>query len=484
VETELPDLNLNALKYTLSTEKLMAHYEVLFKSELQESGAVLDFIRGSLLRILGEPENALAYHQKACLREPNNLDFLRGLLSLAFFLPNLADAERFNPFLDWGKQLENKIQALLPRPVAPDAEKQIRVGYLSGDLNRHSLSFLLLGLLQAQKKTDFYWVIYSNAQKEDVFTQKFRQSVDLWRNVSQCSDSELANSIQTDKIDILVDLSGHTSGNRLEVFALKPAPIQVSGLGFGWTTGLKRIDYLFSDPWLVPPERKKYYSEEIIYLPQLFNWNPPESLLDLRRSDLPCLDRGYITLGYGNEGMKLNDALLDDWSEILKQLPQAKLALKFRGLENPLHAQYLYARFKQRNIKPEQLLFYGKTSHREHVEWYGNLDLALDPHPYQGGLSSLETLWMGVPLISLMGGTRAGVSILNAMGHPELLAFSRSDYIKKTVELAKDPLRLLHYRMNLRQTLLDSLICDTPAYAQAIQTAYRKIWQTWCLTQN
>lgn len=466
------------LKQLLHADKCMWLYDWAFSGPLQTSPSpLLAFMRGSLHRLLGQPEQALPFHQQAAAACPDNSDFYTGLQSLALFLPELTDEQRFSPFLKWGKAQEAAIQPLCSRVTDPDPERRLRVGYISGDLNLHSLSCLLLGLFQAHQSQDFFWVIYANTVQEDEFTRRFRQAVQLWRNIAPLSDTEVADQIQADQIDILVDLSGHTLGHRLQVFAHKPAPIQISGLGFGWTSGLSRMDYLFSDAWIVPPERVACYSETILSLPGLFHWTPPYTLVGLPLQALPCLESDRLLLGSGNEGMKLNETLLETWAEILKQLPQAQLALKFRGLEDPLWAAHLQARFARWGIGPERLVLQGKTAHQEHVAWYGQLDLALDPFPYNGGVSTLETLWMGVPVIALAAGTRAGVSILNTLGHPELLAESPAEYIAKAVALAQDRLRLFDYRQTLRQTLLDSPICNSQAYAREIEMAYRRVWQ-------
>jgi protein O-GlcNAc transferase len=469
------------LKQLLYSDKCMWLYQWVYSGPLQtHDSPLLAFVRGSLHRRLGEPEKALPFHQQALQARPEDADFYTAYQSLFLFLPGLSDQARFEPFRQWGQAQECAVQPLKPVLKSQDPQRRLRVGYVSGDLNLHSLSCLLLGLFQAHQSRDFFWVVYANFRQEDEFTRRFRQAVQLWRNCSDLSDQALAEQIQTDQIDILVDLSGHTLGHRLQVFAHKPAPIQISGLGFGWTSGLSRMDYLFSDAWLVPPEREAYYSEALLTLSHFFHWTPPYTLVGLPLQDLPCLDSDQIVLGSGNEGLKLNETLIETWAEILKQLPQAQLALKFRGLEDPLQRAHLESRFARWGINRERLILQGKTAHQEHVAWYGQLDLALDPFPYNGGVSTLETLWMGVPVISLAGGTRAGVSLLHTLGHPELLAQSPSDYIAKVLALAQDRLRLVAYRQTLRQTLLDSPICDSRAYAREIEGAYRHVWQRWC----
>ncbi|MBT9547079.1 MAG: tetratricopeptide repeat protein [Candidatus Sericytochromatia bacterium] len=469
------------LKQLLYSDKCMWLYQWIFSGPLQtHNSPLLAFVRGSLHRRLGEPEKALPFHQMALQARPDDGDFYTGYQSLFLFLPDLSDQERFEPFRQWGQTQEAAVQPMTPALNRQDPQRRLRVGYVSGDLNLHSLSCLLLGLFQAHQTRDFFWVIYANSWQEDEFTRRFQQAVQLWRNCADLSDQALAEQIQADQIDILVDLSGHTLGHRLQVFARKPAPIQISGLGFGWTSGLSRMDYLFSDAWIVPPEREDCYSEALLTLSHLFHWTPPYTLVGLPLQDLPCLDSDQIVLGSGNEGLKLNETLIETWAEILKQLPQAQLALKFRGLEDPHQREHLQSRFARMGIGPERLILQGKTAHQEHVAWYGSLDLALDPFPYNGGVSTLETLWMGVPVISLAAGTRAGVSLLNTLGHPELLAQSQSEYIAKALALAQDPLRLVAYRQTLRQTLLASPICDSRAYAREIENAYRHVWQRWC----
>lgn len=472
---------LNLIKHLLSIQKMEVLWPLLALPNYNLA-APLYFIRGVLHQLLGQPEQAWHEHQRACQLRPGQPDYQTGLHTLAFFLPELSDAERFAPFQQWGQDLE----AHTPLQTGwrlPDPERKLRIGYISGDFKAHSLSFMLLGLVQTHQHKDFFWIGYTNSPADDEFTQRFQKCFDLWRPVHHLTDEELAARIEADKVDILVDLSGHTQGHRLEVFARKPAPLQISGLGFGWTTGLTRMDYCFSDPWIVPPERQSLYTETIYYLPHLFNWWPSESIFQLPLQPLPCLEQP-LTLGCGNQGFKLNQTLISTWAEILKALPQARLALKFKGLEDPFQAQHLRRRFEALGIAQERLLLSGKSSHREHVAWYSQLDLALDPFPYQGGISTLEALWMGVPVIAMTGGTRASVSILHTLGLPELLASHWEEYISKTLELAQDRLRLLHYRQSLRQTLLNSPICDHLSYVRTLEAAYRTLWRKWCATQS
>lgn len=480
---DLPHLEISLsslLTHLLATRQMLALWPLL-EMPVDNLSAPLCFAQGTLYQLLGHPEQALKAHQRACQLRPDHPDYQTGLRSLAFFLPELSDVERFKPFRAWGEQLEARTPLLNPRRP-PDPERKLRVGYISGDLNFHSVSFMLLNLLQTHQHQDFFWIGYANSTADDAFTQRFRDCLDLWRPVHQLSNQELVARIVADEVDILVDLSGHTQGHRLEVFAHKPAPLQISGLGFGWTTGLTRMDYSFSDPWIVPPERQALYTETIYYLPRLFNWLPPFTIVQLPLQPLPCLQQP-LTLGCGNEGIKLNQTLISTWAEILRALPQARLALKFKGLEDPLRAAHLYSRFEALGIPAERLQLSGKTTHGEHVAWYSQLDLALDPFPYQGGISTLEALWMGVPVIALAGGTRAAVSLLQTLGLPELLAHSQSEYIAKALELAQDQLRLLHYRQTLRQTLLNSPVCDNLSYTRSIEAAYRSLWRSWCAAQ-
>ncbi|PIQ27075.1 hypothetical protein COW36_14345 [bacterium (Candidatus Blackallbacteria) CG17_big_fil_post_rev_8_21_14_2_50_48_46] len=483
-ELESLEQNLAALlnRWLLSDQR-DSLYQVLLQVDFENTSlACLHFAMGSLLRINGQPEKALKHHQKACELRPLNQDYQTGLRSLFLFLPDLEDAQRFQPFCDWGTALEAAVP-VSRLSTLPDPERRLRIAYLSADFNLHSAGFIFLGLFQAHQQRDFDWIAYSNSERNDAWTERMRKCFGLWREVHDLSDEALADRIQMDKIDILVDLSGHTTGHRLEVFARKPAPIQIGGLGFGWTSGLKRMDYQFSDIWLVPPERAPFYSETVVYLPHLLHWQPPFTLVNAPLSDPPCLQSDGVTLGSGNEGFKLNQALIETWAEILERLPTGRLALKFRGLENPEFAKLLRSRFEALGLAPERLVLAGKTSHAEHVAWYRQIDLALDPFPYNGGVSTLEALWMGVPVISLAEGTRAGACILYPLGQPELVAQNREDYIRKVLALAQDRIRLVNYRQSLRQKLFASTLCDSRGYARAIEARYREVWRRWCAEQ-
>jgi protein O-GlcNAc transferase len=443
--------------------------------DLKALPAVL-FIQGWLSYLYGEPTQALSlYEQMLQLRPQDSLCRSR-MLFLSILKPECDEYERFVPFYRWGCQQE-RVRPMCPQARASSTGRRLRVGYLSGDLNLHSSSSILLGLLQAHQHQDFYWVIYANTEGDDEFTQRFRRAVELWRPCVHWSDQQLAEQIRADEIDILVDCSGHTAGHRLGVFALKPAPLQIGGLGFGWTTGLSRMDYQLSDRWIAPPERAALYTEQVLYLPTLFHWQPAFTLVTLPVVARPAERGQTIVLGSGNESFKLNAHVTAVWCEILKQLPEARLELKSRYFNNPLVARHFRQRFERQGLEPERLTLLGKTSHAEHVRWYGQLDITLDVFPYNGGVSTLESLWMGVPVMGLTGGTRAAVSLLNTLDLSELLADNETDYVARTVALAHKPERLNHYRQTLRQRLLSSPICDSRAYARAVETAYREAWR-------
>lgn len=375
---------------------------------------------------------------------------------------------------------------------------KIRVGYVSADFYRHSASKSFGPLLTAYNREEFEVFCYSNSPKSDDITQEFYDAVDHWRNISGLGNHPAADLIRRDKIDILVDLSGHTVGNRLLMFALKPAPIQISGLGFGNTTGLEQMDYLFSDHWVLPLELAHLIPESPLYLSSLLHWQPPPDVLQVYEipdtpppegycayitRDFPLLDNKYITFGCGNSLFKVTRAVREVWAGILKAVPDSRLAIKATNLEDAPTADLLLDSFEEFGIDLNRIELYGKSTHYEHLDFYNWIDIALDPFPYQGGITTCETLWMGKPVISLnQGATRGSVSVLNNAGMEDCIAPDIPEYTWKACLMAYHLLSLnkpqLRDLVDLHtHSLMNSPICNTQNFVNEIYSHYQALYQ-------
>jgi protein O-GlcNAc transferase len=295
------------------------------------------------------------------------------------------------------------------------------------------------------------------------------------------SDEAVIAAIRDDGIDILVDLSGHTTGNRLAVFAARPAPVQCSWLGYFGTTGLAEIDYLIADRFVVPPGEEAFYSEAIWRLPDSYLcFTPPREA----PQGVPSTAAGApLTFGCFNNLLKINPAVVSAWSAILEAVPESRLLLKTRQLDDPALGQALVAQFAAHAIAPDRVVCAGGGPRAALLAAYGAVDIALDPFPYGGGTTTIEALWMGVPVVSLRGDRftgRVGDSVLTTSGLPELVADSVADYVGRARDLAQDRLRLAALRAGLRDRLAASPLCDAPRFARHLEGAWRRMWRDRC----
>ena len=321
---------------------------------------------------------------------------------------------------------------------------------------------------------------YSDVRAPDALTAQLEALADEWCVCVGLSDRQLAERIRGDRIDILVDLSLHTAGNRLLVFARKPAPVQVTMLGLPSTTGLDTIDYRLTDPWFDPPgARDDDYSEQSIRLPRTcWCYQPPEDAPAV--TPLPSLKTGFITFGCLNQFAKVSSGALQLWVRVLQAVPGAHLVLQ---AQPGAHRDHVRALFAEAGIAPERLAFDGKVPLNDYLARYQDIDLCLDPFPYTGGVTTMDALWMGVPVITLSGRTgvgRSGVSILTNVGLPELIAQTPDQYVDCAVALAGNRDRLSELRGGLRRRMQASPLMNGSQYAADVEAAFRLAWRTWC----
>ena len=283
----------------------------------------------------------------------------------------------------------------------------MRIGYVSADLRQHSASRTFFGILTQYDRAQFEVYAYSNfGGKGDGFTERFRQGVTVWRDIGYLTDEAVAQLIREDRIDILVDLSGHSAGNRLLVFARKPAPIQITGWGYGSSTGMRAMDVFFTDAVLVPPEDKRYFTEEVRYQSSAWACYTIESFPEVNA--LPALSEGMLTFGSFNRLSKVSEQAYRAWAQVLLGVPRSRLILKTPELDDAANRERVVGHFTQAGVAPERVMMLGKTPWEEHVQAYHRVDLALDPFPHGGGVTTLEGLMMGVPVITLRWPSIAG----------------------------------------------------------------------------
>jgi predicted O-linked N-acetylglucosamine transferase (SPINDLY family) len=358
-----------------------------------------------------------------------------------------------------------------------------RIGFVSADFNHHAVGELVVPAIEGLAQAGFTIACYSNSSKNDLFTERFVRASTLWRNIVGLSDDSAAALIRSDDIDILIDLSGYTAGNRLQIFARKPAPLQVaSWVGYPATTGMAAMDYILADHHQLPTSAIPYYSEAVVRLPDsyiVFEPPPDAPPLDM----LPALSRNGITFGSFNVLKKITPEVVAVWSEILTRMPTSRLLLKAARLSCPTTRQLYRDLFAKHGIGFDRLQFVGGTTATEHRKWMQEADIALDTFPYSGGRTTLETLWMGLPVITLPGetfGSRHSLSYLSNIGLSELAASDDSHYTALAIDLATDLPRLADLRAGLRQRLLQSPLCDRDRFTKNMTSALLSIWDRWC----
>jgi predicted O-linked N-acetylglucosamine transferase (SPINDLY family) len=366
----------------------------------------------------------------------------------------------------------------------PDPERRLRIGYVSPDFHEHVDAYFLVPLLSNHDHQRYEIVCYANVSRPDAMTQRLRGYADIWRSTVGLSDQQIADLVRSDQIDILVDLEMHTAGNRLLIFARKPAPVQVAWLGYPGTTGLSAIDYRLTDPHLDPPGLfDSFYSEESIRLPDTFWCYDPLSD-EPAVNALPALEAGHVTFGCLNNFCKVNEGCLTLWAEVLRNVRQSRLLLRApRGQAR----DHVMATFQKEGIAESRIEFVDRVRRQEYLGLYHRVDLGLDPLPYNGHTTSLDAFWMGVPTLTLLGRKvvgRAGYSQLCNLGLRELAAETPQQYVAMAADLARNLPRLDELRRTLRQRMQQSPLMDGQRFARHFEEACRQMWRKWCYNRQ
>jgi predicted O-linked N-acetylglucosamine transferase (SPINDLY family) len=356
-------------------------------------------------------------------------------------------------------------------------DRRLRVGFVSGDFKRHSVSFFMIPILQNYNREQLEIYCYANIDKPDSVTEELKQHSDAWRDTIDLSDWELAELIKDDQIDILIDLSGHTLKNRLKVFGMKPAPIQATYLGYPATTGIPTVDYWLTDENIHPPHEEEEQSVETIWrLPRCYLcYDPPKVSPDIL--ELPYRKTGIFTFGSFNSARKLSPELIKMWSEILQRVPNSRLLLK---CSDPRYSPELMIQsFAEHGVERHRLIIYRSCSFQDHLNLYNQVDLHLDSMPYTGCTTTCEALWMGVPTLTLAGKKkmeRMSYNILHTIGLDDFITYSEEEYINRAVALVSQPDYLQSLRETMRHRLLNSDLLNGKSLAETLENAFRQMW--------
>jgi protein O-GlcNAc transferase len=439
---------------------------------------------GAALVDQGKHDEAIAAFRQATEIKPDLAEAYSNLLLCLNYDDKWTAEHLFAAHREWDKRYGRQISR--PTAYANDREvgRRLKIGYVSPDFRTHSVAHFVEPLLKEHDRQAVEVFCYAEVKRPDTVTTDLQGLADHWLATVGLSDDELAERIRADGIDILIDLAGHTAGNRLRVFARKPAPVQVTWLGYPNTTGLAAIDYRLVDAVTDPAgEANAWTSETLVRLEDGF-------LCYGARKDAPepavpsSLKIVTVTFGSFNNPAKLSAATLDVWATLLSRLPEARLLLKGEPFADAATRAFLLARLVERGVAAERIeLVAWLPDAAAHLALYHRMDIALDPFPYNGTTTTCEALWMGVPVVTLRGDRhagRVGASLLSQIGLTDLIADSVEEYVEIAVALAGNTGRLSDLRRVLRQRMAASPLCDGPAFARKLESAFRTTWQRWC----
>jgi len=460
-----------------------AYWESLRLQPAQPTHAKIYAALGSLYLEQGRAEAAADCFRQAAAQEPDDEILRSNLLYALNFDSRASPEEVFREHCEYGRRAAalagtGRAAAGLSGHSARHSSRCLKIGYVSGDFYDHPVSYSFEPILENHRRRAFEITLYSSTSKPDVVTERIRRLAGRrWRDVSAVSDEELAAMVRRDRIDILVDLAGHTSVARLGTFARRAAPVQVNFQGYPNTSGLAAMDYRITDEWADPPGMtERWHTERLVRLPGGFLcFCPQESPPPVGKA--PCLKGGPVTFGSCSKPPKWTPGAIQAWAAILRQVPDSRLLLHHSTAEGT-HARVLETFFSH-GILPHRIGFAGALDWSAHWEWFHQVDLALDPFPYNGTTGSCETLWMGVPFIALAGAThvaRVGVSLLTRIGLEHLIARDAEEYIAMAVRLAADRPALQSLRSGMRRRMRSTTLMNGAAFTREMEDAYRKMW--------
>jgi predicted O-linked N-acetylglucosamine transferase (SPINDLY family) len=438
---------------------------------------------GVTLSVVARHDEAIGMLRRACELQPHNATFASSLVFAAPYHPAYDAKKLLEISREWSRRHEEPLAAARPRVYLNDRsrDRPLRVGYIAPDFR--PVGRFMLPLLAGHDHQRFRIYCYASAQFSDAMTSRSRTYADVWRDIATLSNEQTAELIVNDQIDILVDCSLHLSHNRLPLFALKPAPLQATFAGYPGTTGLTSIDYRISDPYLDPPgENDSCYSEKTIRLAHTFWCYDPAAMEPADRLEvgpLPAESAGVITFGCLNSFRKMNDGALKLWSKVLSAVPNSRLIL----LAPPGECRRPVTEI----IGAGRVEFVARQERADYLQTYHRIDIGLDPIPVNGHLTSLDSLWMGVPVVTLVGRTvlgRAGWSQLNNLGLTELAGRSPQEFVEIAVQLASDIPRLSELRRTLRERMKKSRLVDGKGFAQDMEAVLAEIWRGWLSGQR
>ncbi|HTW94904.1 MAG TPA: tetratricopeptide repeat protein [Tepidisphaeraceae bacterium] len=438
---------------------------------------------GCIYQNNGQIDLAVQSYRRACELDTKNAAFASDLLAAIHFHPDYDSAALLNEARQWD-QCHAQPLARSIRPHANDRteNRRLRIGYVASEFRDHPVGRNILPLLRQHDRRRVEVFCYADVASPDAITEAIRKKADVWRDIHNVPDARVAGTIREDGIDILVDLMLHMNPNRLLLFARKPAPIQATFIGYPGGTGMKMMDYRLTDPYLDPEGSDRYYVEKSIRLTRSF-WCYDVEGMSLDESPpvapLPALKRSFVTFGSLNNPCKINASVIETWSKILHGVQNSRLFLL--APRGTFRRQWIDA-FASHGIPADRIEFAGRAARQKYLQLYDNIDLGLDTFPYNGHTTSLDSLWMGAPIVTLVGKTvagRAGLSQMTNLDLKDFIATTPDQFIQRATKLAQDLPALAQLRSELRQRMKASPLMDAARFARDVEAAYRKMWRQW-----
>jgi predicted O-linked N-acetylglucosamine transferase (SPINDLY family) len=445
---------------------------------------------GNALKDQGKLDDAVASYRRVLTLRPNYAQAHSNLLFCLNYRAGITQEEIYNESLQWADRFGEGISTAdtLTYANSRRTDRRLRIGYVSPDFRVHSVAFFVEPVIRAHNRKRVEIFCYANVKKPDNVTRRLQAEADHWFSVLGMDHEAVAARIREDRIDILVDLAGHTSNNSLPVFAYKPSPVQVTWLGYPNTTGLETMDYRLTDAVADPEgEADRLHSEKLIRLEHGFLcYQPPASAPEA--GSLPCREGGSITFGSFNNLTKVTPEVVKAWAGILHAVPDSRLLLKAKQFMDDETRERFREMFAREGITGERLEMHKKLPDpADHLGLYSRVDIGLDPFPYNGTTTTCEALWMGVPVVTLLGARhagRVGASIMHRVGLEELVAHSMDEYIELARALALDRKRLQEMRFSLRGRLHESELMNSGQFTNHLEDVYCQIWRKYCNSKS
>jgi predicted O-linked N-acetylglucosamine transferase (SPINDLY family) len=466
-------------------QKAFEHFQIGLA--LDSNNACIHTNLSQAYRLIGCMPEAVAHIKKVIVLEPDSAVAQSNLLLYLNYCPNISSDELFSYHQQWGNAFAIKPKNQLRFSNFPDPDRPIRIGYISPDFRGHSVGYFIEPALVQYDANQFQIYCYAHVSKPDQTTRVIQKHVDKFCQIHTMDDLHLANQIQTDGIDILIDLAGHTANSRIRVMTYQSAPIQVTYLGYPTTSGLQHIDYRLTDAIIDPKfTSDSWYTEQLIHLDSCFFCL---SSLGNRVpiSPLPSLQNNAFCFGAFHNTSKVSDMIIKLWSKVLEQIPESKILLQAAAYDDPDIVRYFQTCFEKNGIKRDRVQCVGALPFEQYLKMHHKIDIMLDTQPWTGHTTSCHALWMGIPILTLSGNrhaSRIGQRLMLALNMPEWVALDHHDFVKKAVLFAKDRNGLDILRKNMRTRILESGISDRKQYVHSLEKIFRQLWIEWCVKQR